>query len=264
MLKAVYTFLLITVLPAVLLTACKKEGLITYNVPDNIYFNYMAGVKPAEAIIGILNDSLNFTFSYSNATVKDTLLPIPVMVTGAPANTDRSFRVTVASGATAVEGKHYHLPSFVIHAGRIVDTMLIPVERTEDLRQREVAFTLQLQPDETFKTGIPYRINRYGDTVNALIVKIKFSDILSGGSNWASYAGYFGNFSEKKVMLMNQVVGLPLDFWAPGTTFDSEKMARATYYATTMSRYLKQQAAAGNTIYEADGVTPMIMGADYQ
>lgn len=264
MYKAIYTFLLITALPAVLLMSCKKEGLTTYHMPDNIYFNYMAGVNPAEGDIGMLNDSLNFTFSYSKETVKDTLLPIPIMVTGAPANAPRTYRVTVAPGATATEGQHYDFPSFVIRAGRVVDTMFVRFKRTEDLRQREVSLTLQLQANETFYTAIPYRINRRDDTVNALIMKIRFSDILSGGTNWGSYSSYFGDFSEKKVKLMNEIVGLPLDFWAPGSAFDADKGTRAVYYATTMSRYLKQQAAAGNTIYEADGVTLMRMGADYQ
>lgn len=247
-----------------LASACKKEGLITYNASNNIYFNYRAGVDSVRQQIGTIVDSLDFTFAYSANNVTDTLFPIPIAVTGAPAEQDRTYKVAVDPGATAIEGQHYAFTSLVVKAGRVIDTMFVSFKRATGLRQGKVAFTLHLQPNENFDTELRSR-SFERDTVNTLTLKITLTDMLVAGPEWdIYYARYFGAFSEKKMRLMNQVVGLPLDFWATEGGVTSTQIAEAIYYCTTMGRYLRQQAAAGNTIYEEDGVTPMLLGPDYQ
>jgi len=263
---AFYKFLLAAAVP-VLLFACKKEGLHTWDAGNNIYFNYKTGVDTSRGQLGFVVDSVYFTFAYSAESVTDTLFPIPVAVTGAPAGSNRTYKVVVDSGATAIEGKHYSWPPLVIRAGRVTDTLFMRFNRTADLRQGTVKMRLHLVPNENFGTDI-HRMpeHSYTDTINIIQFRITLSDILTAGDDWDSYyADYFGTFSEKKVRLMNRVVALPLNFWAAGTGgLSGEKIAYAVYYATTMARYLTTQAAAGNTIYDEDGVTPMRMGPNYQ
>lgn len=262
--KAIYIFLLAAAAPA-LWTACKKDGLITYNASNDIYFNYKSGVDPSKQQLGTLIDTVDYTFAYSPDNVRDTLFPIPIAITGAPANTDRIYKIVVDAGATAIEGKHYAWPPLVIKAGRVVDTLFMRFNRTADLRQGRVSMTLRLVPNENFSTDIQSRLGGYADTVNAILFKVSLSDMLVAGPDWnIYYASYFGTFSEKKMRLMNTVVGLPLNFWATSGGLNSAGIASAIYYATAMGRYLRQQAAAGNPIYEADGVTLMMMGANYQ
>ncbi|BAV06948.1 protein of unknown function [Filimonas lacunae] len=261
---AFYKLLLVAAIPVVF-AACKKEGIMTYNASDNIFFNYKTGVDPSRDQLGFVIDSLDFTFAYSAASVTDTLFPIPVGVSGAPAATDRTYKVVIDAGATAVEGKHYNFTPLVVKAGRVTDTLWIHFNRTADLMQGKVSMTLHLVPNENFSTDIERRLEHSDkDTINIIQFRLSLSDMLTEGPDWNSYETYFGTFSEKKVRLMNQIVGLPLDFWAYGNGLSGADIANAVYYATSMSRYLSQQAAAGNTIYDEDGVTPMKMGTDYQ
>jgi hypothetical protein len=122
--------------------------------------------------------------------------------------------------------------------------------------------TLRLQPNEHFGTALQRRLNS-SDTIQMLSFKVSVTDELTEGPKWSSFSGYFGTFSKKKVLLMHEIVELPLDFWSVSSLAGPER-AFATYYAAAMSRYLKDQAYAGNTIYDEDGVTPMKMGTDYQ
>lgn len=248
----------------VLLFACRKDKLMTYNAGDNIYFQYKVGVDSAANQQGFIDDTLDYTFAYSPDNVKDTLFPIPVAVTGEPVNSDRVYKVIVDPHATAVEGTHYEWPALVIHAGRVKDTLYMRFKRTADLRKGKVEMTLHLMPNENFATNLPFILAHSIDTIDVLHLHISLSDVLTAGPDWDIYfASYFGTFSEKKMRLMNEVVGLPLDFWAT-SSMNSAQVAAATYYATAMGRYLRQQALSGNVIYEADGITPMRMGDDYQ
>lgn len=248
----------------VLLFACRKDKLMSYNAGDNIYFQYKIGVDAAAYQEGFIYDTLDYTFAYSPENVQDTLFPIPIAVTGKPATSDRAYKVVVDPDATAVEGTHYEWPALVIHAGRVKDTLYMRFKRTADLRKGKVAMTLHLMPNENFNTNLPFMMAHSIDTIDVVHLHITLSDVLTAGPDWdAFFAAYFGTFSEKKMRLMNVVVGLPLDFWAT-SSINSGQVAAATYYATAMGRYLQQQALNGNIIYEEDGVTPMRMGDDYQ
>ncbi len=237
--------------------ACKKEKLLTYDAPDSIYFQLMH--------ITTQIDSTSLSFAYSPASVQDSTIMIPVAVTGVAAKTDREYSVAVDPASTAKQGTHYVLPSkFVLPAGVLIDSFPVKFTRTTDLQDTTLKLVLDLKQNVSFHTDIPIFIG--SDTVNALSVTISVSDIMVPGPYWTSiFNAYFGSFSVKKVKLLNQVTGMPLDFpingiFYAGLTFG----AQASNYAITMSRYLEDQAASGHTVYEDDGVTPMVMAASYQ
>lgn len=258
--RSVYFILLI-----LLAASCKKDTLLTYNAPDNIYFDYKTGVDLANNQPGVIIDSLSFTFAYSKASLADSILPIPVTVSGTPKNVDRTYTVAIDAGATAVAGTHYELPTLKIRAGRVYDTLFLRVKRAADLKVNTVRMTLRLLPDERFTTDIRFRMKNTTDTIRTLIFKLAIADMLTAGPYWTSnYLKYFGTYSEKKVRLMNTITGMPLDFWVLTNAGSSASNAAAIYYAATMGRYLKEQALNGNTIYEADGITPMKMATEYQ
>ncbi|HTJ13731.1 MAG TPA: DUF4843 domain-containing protein [Dinghuibacter sp.] len=247
-----YLFLLVVLAMA----ACKKDTLLTYSPPDNIYFDYGAALNNPV-------DSLGVSFAYSPATVRDSILVIPVAVTGSPSGHDRSYGIVVDPASSAVAGTHYELPdSFVFRAGHVLDTLSVTLLRAQDLQDTTRFLILHLHAGKDFSTGMPFIYNG-SDTVSTLTFTIALSDQLTPGPYWTSvFTPYFGTFSVRKVQLMNQVVGMPLNFWVNLNNLNLS--AQASYFAITMSRYLKNQALAGDTIYEADGVTPMTMGAAYQ
>ena len=254
--KTIFYTLMIPAFAALVAPACKRDNIMTYNATDNIYFDY----KPT--VSGFPADSLEYSFAYSDASVTEAVIPIPVSVSGAPQERDRPYDLTVDAGSAAVEGVHYELPPLVMRAGRVHDTLFLKLKRTADLQQTTVRMVLRLQPGNEFGTAFDRRLS-FGDTIQMLSFKLSVTDELGEGPNWSAFSGYFGPFSKKKVLLMHEIVELPLDFWSV-SSLGSPERAYATYYAGAMSRYLKDQAELGNTIYEEDGVTPMKMGTDYQ
>lgn len=248
---------LLKYIPLLLVIAsCKKEKLLTYDTKASIYFNYVQQVT-------VRLDTLNIAFAYSPTTKKDSTILIPIQIAGAPSSQDREYSLSVDPASTA-SPDHYVLPSkFVIRAGKMTDSFPMRLLRVKDLQDTTKNIILNLRANDNFNTDLQ-KWPVTGDTINTLTLKINVSDILLAGPYWTGvFAPYFGNFSVKKVQLMNQIVGMPLDFPINGI-YSLTLSADASIYAITMSRYLKDQAAAGNTIYEADGVTPMTMGASYQ
>jgi hypothetical protein len=233
--------------------SCKRESLTTYNTDDNVYFN------------NISSDTLDLSFAYSDASVQDTILAVPLAVTGPPSKKDRRFNLAVDPASTAVPGTHYDLPELVIHAGKVQDTLRLRLKRAAELATGNRKIILRLQPNEFFKTGIEYKMYNTAapDTIDLLTFSITISDMLSAGPYWDSqYAPYFGAFSLKKVRFMHDLAGLPLDFWSVAEP-NNQQRALATYYASVTSRYLIEQDQEGNTIYDEDG-SPMKMGPAYQ
>ncbi len=253
--KLIYLVLFASVLYAA--SACKKDKLLTYDIQDNIYFNLLMQVT-------VQVDSVDVSFAYSPDSVKDSTIMVPVAVTGVASAVDRAFSITVDPASTETAANHYVLPStFVIPAGKLVDSMPVKLLRAADLQDTTETLILNLNPNSNFNTGIKSFIS--SDTINALKMTFYVSDQLTAGPFWVSICTtYFGAFSVKKVRLMNTVTGMPLNFPAHGIIYDLNGSAEATTYAITMSRYLQDQAAAGTPVYEADGVTLMTMGASFQ
>lgn len=265
--RSFYTFLAGGLL--LMAASCKKEALLTYKSADNIYFNYITGIDPANNNLGQYTDSIDLTFSFSEATVLDTILTIPIAATGVASDHDRTFNLTVDAASTARPGMNYEFPgSFLLRAGKIEDTVRIKVKRTPELKSTMLTLLLTLRENEQFKTQYLFRPRQGNsqtdiqdqDTIWTTTFKVKMGDMLAPGPYWASnYEYFFGNFSEKKVRLMNQVAGMPLSFWSKPAN-SAQDRSEIAYYGGFMARYLSDQAAAGNVILEEDGITPMKMG----
>lgn len=248
--RTLYIVLLLTA------TACKRDPLITYSGPDNIYFNFSP--TPSQVV-----DSTSVSFAYSDASVKDVILPIPVAVTGSPAAADRSFGITADPSSTAQAGTHYDLPQGVIHAGQVIDTIRLHLKRSPDLASAPRRLVLRLQANSNFQAQLKYKLvnGSARDTADVLTFSITISDRLDKGLYWDSdYAAFFGTFSLRKVTFIHDLLGMPLDFWS--VSADNQRRSEAVYYAVTTSRYLSDQAALGNVIPDEDG-SPMQMGPGY-
>jgi hypothetical protein len=248
--------LLIIFTIAAVFYACKKQELITYNADNNIYF--------ANMHITTRIDSLDLSFAYSPATVTDSTVYLQVEATGTSRKTDREFAITVDPSSTAQAGTDYVLPDkFILHAGNQKDSFPVKLLRTPALQTNKLSLRLNLSPNNNFHTDIK-AITGLLDSINALSFKINMSDVLTSGNYWSGvFQPYFGVFSIKKLKLINQVTGMPLDYVNTGI-YDLNLSARCANWAITMSRYLKDQAQAGTPVYEDDGVTLMTMGTSYQ
>ncbi|MRG44121.1 DUF4843 domain-containing protein [Chitinophaga sp. SYP-B3965] len=240
--------------------ACKKEGLLTYNVKDNVYFAYRFKIVQNPII-----DSTDFTFAYTPPAITETIFKLPVAVTGTAKDYDRKLSITIDPASTAVAGKHYEVPTeFILHAGRLTDTILLKLKRPAELKANPVNLVFNLHANENFDTNLKV-LYGFSDTVDAQRFKLNIADVIVQGTSWTgTFAQFFGTFSVKKVLLLNEVAGMPLNFFVDVSVGGINLNALGQYYAITTSRYLNDQAAAGKRVYEDDGVTPLLMAPAYQ
>lgn len=242
-----------------LLNSCGKEGFMTYSIQDNIYFSG-SGISNIED-----KDSVGVSFAYSDPAVTEMIVKVPVSVSGAPAKTDRIFKVVADTGTDMTTGQ-YELPvNAVFRAGMVNDSLLVKFKRTPDMKTKTFTLALKLIPGGDFRTDIqwqPAYSNPAEIRSSLLRYKITISDIFTQGTRWSYYSTYFGTFSVKKIFLIHDLTGAPLNFYL-AISPELTASAQLQVWAVSISRYLADQKAAGKTVYEEDG-TEMKMGATYQ
>lgn len=240
-----YIFLLIA---AVTVAGCTKD-LKTYDGKPVVYFQYATETVAGRA----LTDSTIISFAYSAVTRTDSIIALPIKVTGLSAATNRTYQLAVAPASTATS-KHYEFVNtdFTIGAGKYLDTVYIKLHRTTDMLSSTFVILLNLQANENFGVDVQSKLVTSSTAVSTIIQTIKVNDILKQPKYWLDY--YLGPFSRKKLYLMSDILGITID------KLDvSASVAELVFYGKFMQRYLNEQKAAGTPILEDDG-TPMTMG----
>ncbi len=238
------------ILSGMILSSCKKEGLLLYNAPDNIYFYPKMGMT----YLGVNND-LDLTFAYGSPSATDTVIALPVAVTGSPQNTDRPLLLKADSSSTAIAGIHYELikESLFIHAGKQQDTILIRLKRTADLSETVFRLSLNLMANEYFETTLKPMAPLYDDPGLRIgpvtHYQINFSDIALPPPGWQEY--YFGTFTIKKWELINSLNRLDRSFFLNQLSYEQQGLLPA--YSIVLYRYLIEKGENGETVYEEDG-----------
>jgi hypothetical protein len=234
-----------------LFASCKKEGIMTYEGTNDVYFrtNYVNSI-----------DTGVVSFGFAVSSIKDSIVKIPVAVMGQVSKQARSVKIVVADSSTAIAGTHYDaLPdTFKIGAGRTVDTLLLKVHRTADLQQKGVTIILLLQDNSEFSTAMKTKTTNSitGAYFSFIKYRINLNDIFEQPKYW--YVPYVGTFSRKKVYVMSQVLGLTPQ-QISDVTSSSTSLGTENYYGRTVQIYLNQQKAAGTPVLEDDG-SAMAMG----
>lgn len=232
---------IITVLAGcVCAVSCKKEGLMNFNADNSVYFAYTDSAKL---------DSVVVSFGYTATAVKDSIYKIRVKTMGYMSQEDRPYRVDVINDFTTAQlGVHYDkLPEVLtIKKGKIDDTIYLKLHRTPDMQTKSVVITLGVFDNGTFSNKYPYNLFR-----------IYVNDILTQPKYWLST--YLGTFSRKKINLMAQVLGVSVSDINANSV-----IAQMIYWGRFTQLYLNDMKAQGQTIYEDDGVTAMIMGPSVQ
>ncbi|WP_300977792.1 DUF4843 domain-containing protein [Flavobacterium sp.] len=233
-------------------TSCSEDKIDTYNDTDNIYFSYAAfpGITSGSDIVA---DSTGFSFNFDNASVKQRIYRIPIRVQGKISTKDRNIKVTVDPMSTAIEGTHYSLPKdIVMRAGKVVDTLDVTVFRTPEMKANTFTLVLNLEENDFFTTKMKTKVINVltKKTISFTRFKLSFDDKLAQPPGW--FTPFFGAFTAKKFFLMCNLMNLkPVMFnqklGAPGLAIPEMQ-----YYQNFMKRYLADQKAAGNTIYEED------------
>jgi hypothetical protein len=239
----------------ILASACEKK-LESYQGKNDIYFND-AGRLPAFSGDAI-KDSTIMSFSLAKNT--DSIVNMIIKTAGTLSDTDRPYKLTIDPSSTALAGKHYDLISqvFSIKKNKLQDTVKIRFHRSADMQTQNFTLLFNLEGNENFSIEMKDKVinTTTGQKLSFIKYKWFINDIIKKPGRWLD--GYFGTFTRKKLSLIVQVLGVE-----PSYIDTSISIAEMTAYAKFMQRYLNEQKAFGNTIYEDDG-SEMIMGVSVQ
>lgn len=249
----------------VLLGACKKDGLATYNDEASKNSIYFPDAKST-------NNQVFVSFGYAKSNVKDSIVRILVRPIGGAMDHDRPYNLSIADSSTMKVGVDYELVNPpVVKAGKVADTLKIKLLRTNTLRSTPLYLYLDLKPNDNFTNDyLSYNTTTNGITTTKYYTRmvIKADDIagappfwLSGSSYYSYTIGYLGAFSTLKFQLLVTTYNLNVEeLVQPSWFLANGNYRRMSGWADGLKAYLNRMAAAGTPIYEADGITPMAMG----
>lgn len=215
---------------ASLFASCSKEEIKTYNdlTPDR----YLQFSTKSE-------DVSFFRFP------GETEIQYPVIVKSSGfGNVDMPYSISVVADSTTAGSADYTMPStFTFLKGNVVDTFYVSLKYSDKLDASKLRLTLKIEENENFKAGE----SAY------LMYDLWFHNNLVKPDWWTSTVTsyYLGTFTELKYKYFLQVTKVDL-------AGASNSVIR--HYALIFKAWLEEQAAAGNTIKEADG-TPMTVPA---
>ncbi|MCD0472233.1 DUF4843 domain-containing protein [Flavobacterium sp. JAS] len=239
-------------------TSCSQEEIETYKDTDNIYFSPSVFPIPVSAV-NILTDSVGLSFGLENPSIIEKTYKIPIRVQGKLSDTDRKVKVTIDPASTAIEGTHFTLPeNIVMHAGHEVDTIAVKIRRTPDMKDKSMLLVLNLEENEAFTTKMKSKVINVltQKKMSFISFKLTFDDKLTMPPGW--FAPFLGVFTAKKFFLMCDLMHLEPSMFNQKLGSTGLSLPDVQYYQNFMKRYLLDQKAQGNTIYEEDGTEMFI------
>lgn len=235
------------VFPIVFLTACKKQGLITYNSDNSIYF--------AQTILSTPVNSATISFAFAGGNTLDSVIRLYVAVTGTTTAQDRPYSLVVdKDSSTAKAGVHFVEPAVTqsIKAGTVRDTVYLKLLRTADMLDSNFTIIFRLKPNEQFNTAMEFKMISASRRLNYTVYTVNVNDVLQKPARWVD--GYVGVFTRKKLLLMCELLNI-----TPTYLDKDASVADMNFYGRFMQRYLNQMAANGNPVFEING-SRMVMG----
>lgn len=180
---------------ALVQVSCSTDEIDLFDSNDYVYFN----IKNDD---GTVDSTKSFTFTFLDASVKDTIYEMPVKFLGRFKDKDTQFEWKVVDSlSTAQAGVHYKLLDAnkqFIPAKSSEGKANIQLIRTADMKSKSYVVTLQLVENGNFKVGPLDQI------------KIKISDQLVKPDWWVytTYVRYLGTYSPTKLLLWLEFMGV--------------------------------------------------------
>lgn len=251
------------------LYSCKQEPLELYSGNPAIYFQGAIQNSIYEP-----KDNGNFSFGYMDPAEKTALYPIIVATMGSIQNADRTYKLSIDPSSDLKEGRDFEFldRSFTIKGGQANDTLFLVLNRTAELKEKNLTVYLQLESNEHFTTAMDSQLVGTGaNEQTKYFTKFTFWANDIAGIPWfwdatqsatASVVnGYVGKFSGKKLKLLIERYGLDLD---EITAIGYRPSASAVLsWGYGLKSYFEEMQAAGTPILDEDGL-PMTAGVYLQ
>lgn len=243
------------------LLGCQEQELLVYNTEvsgSNIYF-----LEPLEQRKDIVRD---ISFGYAGASVRDSIISIPIGTSGAPISSDRIYRVVETEETSMKVGVHYDFVDDIqrIRANRTTDTLRIRLHRVEDIAENKVFLGLRLVENENFGVKLPYTYVNSIRYYSVLNFGINSDDIAGIPFIWTattnptnlrtSTVNYLGPYSKKKVELMIDVLSIdPQLIYTPPVTgnFNQDYLV---IWSSYMKYWLGKEKSEGRVYYDENNV----------
>lgn len=185
---------------------------------------------------------VTFSFAMQSPSMTEYTAMIPVMVTGMPADYDRTFSIRFdASESTAQSGVNFEsiASSYTMPAGKVCTYIPVKLYRTEDIQDgyKEIRL-VTMQNDEFPDLMIEEKI----------AVRLRVTDQLTKPSWWDAWKNWFGKYSRAKYQQWLIIYGQEaLDSSGPssGYAFSAPEIA---YNLSVLREYFKE-----NPTYDEDG-----------
>ncbi|MCS3796840.1 DUF4843 domain-containing protein [Niastella sp. OAS944] len=180
--------------------ACKKSELTSYKQTDMIYVY--------KDFYNTNKDSVTYSFAIkANSLITDTI-KVPLRIMGNARDKDRRVAIqTVADNTTATSQQYTILPT-IVKAGSFTTDIQVLVNRTPDMKTREVRILLEIAASTDFLPGVPNTTATTSRAGGATQYLIKINDLLTKPSNWESLlSAYFGAYSQVKYKFIIDVTG---------------------------------------------------------
>lgn len=224
--------LIIGLFGAVCLSACKKAIELTYQSPDNVYFDFTNPEDDEERI-----DSISYSFALFPERSFDTIM-LPVRIAGLRKSVDRKFKLSVVdSSTTAIVGTHYKAldAEYIIPADSGTVKVPIIIYSTDPaLQDKSVRMKFRLVASADFAVS----------TVEFDTAKIIFSNRLEQPIWWSTWAGEVGAYSRVKHELFIRTAGT-IDLPA---VFNAETLPKTLFHTRRFRSFLNNPIdwVAGN------------------
>lgn len=245
---------------------CKKE-MMSYHGNEGVYFAVQRASNSGPEASSPLYYYSNVEFA--KVVPNETELNLKVMITGPIKDYDRFFAVEVnPDSTTGKEGVHYKpvVKEVKLPAGQSFAYIPVTFLRAADLKTKTVYLGLRLVANNYFSLAfpdwdaIPGRTSPEGPQpakFDASLHTIRINDFIVKPNVWTGSitadnkeTGSWGAFTEKKIRLMYEVMGLT---YADFSSIETMPLVRQLLIATECGAYLIRQFNAGTPVLEDDG-----------
>jgi hypothetical protein len=233
--------ILIAMAAAMLVFACREDGIKSWDGRDFIYFGTSGSGNATNWA-----DSVMFNFFFN--PVADTTIHVPVFCGGSIADHDREYLVDVeVLGGTA--GEDFVIPARpVMPAGSAKTTLPVKLLSTDALEGNKFGVKLTLRANDNFHLDMP-EIYERGDTLRRLTFRVEWDNMVSEPPTWRVISSSMGPFTYAKYALLTTRYGITPQGWSTfppnSSSFKFMTPAMGNPYLVDFSNYLRDQINLG-------------------
>lgn len=239
------TFVWLCALCAMLVVACQKEEVQTYDV-SRTGLNIWVGTS-----VGTVYDAVTYNYSYA---YEEGSITFYARINGLPASYDRTFTLEAYGDcydqvAPTIRSEVYTIPAGAVSGTYEVhfNSLLLPSPELFTMEDGSISF--RVVPNDTFMPG--------AENMQSFTVTLR--NRLAKPDNWdaANYpqvalSKYFGTYSRMKYQFMIEVLGL-VDFtisYFASTAIDEATNTISPAYAVYLQQLMQEKLAEYNASHD--------------